>query len=234
MHKLLLTSALLLAPATALSQYTTEAVANPGKIAGKVTFSGPLPALPPERRDKNPEVCGSSHDDQTLLVGAQKGLANAIVYLREVKAGKAMTPVEAKLDQRGCTYVPHTQAVPVGSTLEILNSDALLHNIHAVSGGVTAFNYAMPQSVKQIPKRLTKAGFLTLKCDVHSWMNGTVAVMDNPYFAVTDETGAFSLDGVPPGTYTIAAWQERLGDQSQSVTVSPGATSAINFLFSAH
>ncbi len=196
-----------------------------------MTFAGSPPALSPELRDKSPEVCGSQHENQTLEVGSGGGIKNVIVYLKDIKAGKPMTPVAANLDQRGCTYSPHVQAVPVGSTLSLLNSDPLLHNIHALANGSTVFNYAMPQSVKKIPKRLTKPGFLTIRCDVHSWMNGVVAVMDNPYFAVTDASGKFTLDEVPPGTYKLSAWHERLGEKTQTVTVGPHEATNAGFAF---
>jgi len=220
------------ASGTSLGQYAPEHVSSPGRISGQVTYTGDLPALAAERRDKNPEVCGSSHPDETLRVGTGGGLENVVVYLTDIKAGKAMTPVTANLDQTGCTYVPHLQALPVGSTLNLLNGDPLLHNIHAVEGGATAFNYAMPQSVRKIPKRLTKPGFLAIKCDVHNWMNGVVAVMANPYFAVTDAKGQFTIEDIPPGTYTLAAWQERLGGRTQSVNVGPGETARSHFSFS--
>ncbi len=217
---------------TALGQYVTESLSSPGKVTGRVTYGGSPPALAPEARDKNPEVCGSSHENETLRIGAQGGLKNVVVYLKDIRAGKPMVPVVADLDQSGCTYVPHVQALPVGSTLNLLNNDPLLHNIHALEGGSTIFNYAMPGSVRKIPKRLTRSGFVTLKCDVHAWMNGVVAVLDNPYFAVTDASGNFTIDEIPPGTYTVAAWQERLGEKSQSVTIGAGTTAKLGFSFS--
>jgi plastocyanin len=216
----------------ALGQYASVPLKAPGKISGRVTFAGAVAPLAPETRDKDPEVCGSTHENQTLEVGSQGGLKNVVVYLKDIQAGKPLTPVIADLDQVGCTYVPHVQAVPVGSTLNLLNHDPLLHNIHAVQGGSAAFNYAMPQSVRKIPKRLVKPGFLTIKCDVHGWMNGVVAVLDNPYFAVTDADGSFALDLVPPGTYTIVAWHERLGEKTQSVTIRAGEKAKTEFVFS--
>lgn len=217
---------------TALGQYVAETLHAPGRISGTVTYTGSPPSLPPEARDKNPEVCGSTHENQTLQLGPQGGLKNVVVYLKDIKAGKALVPVVADLDQSGCTYVPHVQALPVGSTLNLLNHDPLLHNIHALEDGSTIFNYAMPQSVRKIPKRLAKPGFLAVKCDVHAWMNGVVAVLANPYFAVTDLNGNFTIDEIPPGTYTIAAWQERLGEKSQSVTLGASETAKTRFTFS--
>jgi plastocyanin len=214
---------------TALAQYTGEVVHSPGRITGRVTFAAPHPDRPPEARDKNPEVCGSTHENETLLIGPEGGVANVVVYLKDIKSGQALVPTTADLDQAGCTYVPHVLAVPVGSTLNLLNGDPLLHNIHALEGGSTIFNYAMPRSVRKIPKRLLKPGFVTIKCDVHAWMNGVVAVLENPYFAVTDAKGNFEFGDVPPGSYTLAAWHETLGEKTQPVTVGPGATAKVRF-----
>lgn len=225
-------AAFVLLSTTALAQYTTADVAGGGKITGKVTYTGAKPELPAEKRDKNPEVCGTTFPNQTLIIGAGNGIKNVIVYLKDIKAGKAMSPTTASIDQKNCSYDPHVQAVEVGTTLEVLNGDPLLHNIHASMGGSTVFNAAMPSTVKKIPRKLSKTGMITIKCDVHGWMNGAIGVMDNPYFAVTGDDGSFTIDGVPPGTYTIDAWQERLHDKTQSVTVAAGASAAANFSFS--
>ena len=216
----------------ALAEYATADVTGGGKITGHVTYKGAKPVLPDEKRDKNPDICGTKGANQTLLVGAGNGIANTIVYIKDIKAGKAMTPVTADIDQKGCSYAPHVQAVPAGSTLNILNDDPLLHNIHASQGGTTVFNYAMPLTVKKIPKKVSKPGFITIKCDVHGWMNGAVGVMDNPYFAVTGEDGSYTIDDVPAGTYTVGAWQERLHDKTAPVTVAAGAPATVDFSYS--
>ena len=182
----------------------------------------PLRPCQPSNATRIPKCAGSNRPSESLQVDPSGGLANVVVYLEDIHAGKALQPIEADLNQVGCTYVPHVQAVPVGSTLNLLNGDPLLHNIHATQGASTAFNYAMPGSVRKIPKKLSRPGFLAIKCDVHGWMNGTVAVMDNPYFAVTDATGSFSIGEIPPGTYQLTIWHERLGKKSQPITIHPG------------
>jgi plastocyanin len=221
-----LTVAAALASSVALADYATAEVAGGGTITGKVTMTGAAPALPPEKRDKNPEVCGTTFPNQTLQVSSTGGIKFVIVYLQDITKGKAMTIGNAELNQEKCAYHPHAQAIPVGTTLTVLNSDPILHNVHASLGATTVFNYAMPLKGQKIPKKLSKAGFVKLKCDVHSWMNGAIAVMDNPYFAVTDDEGHFTIDNVPPGSYTIAVWHERLGEKSQPVTVAAGANKA--------
>ena len=222
----ILAAATALVSSVALADYTTADVAGGGSITGKVTMTGAAPVLAPEKRDKNPEVCGTTFPNQTLQVGTNGGVKFAIVYLKDITKGKAMTIGTAELNQEKCAYHPHAQAIPVGTVLTVLNSDPILHNVHAARGATTVFNYAMPLKGQKIPKKLGKAGFVKLKCDVHSWMNGAIAVMDNPYFAVTDENGAFTIADVPPGSYTLAVWHERLGEKSQPVTVAAGAQTA--------
>jgi plastocyanin len=215
-----------LVSSAALADYATADVAGGGTITGKVTMTGAVPALPPEKRDKNPEVCGTTFPNQTLQLGSNGGIKFVIVYLKDITKGKAMTAGAAELNQEKCAYHPHAQAIPVNTVLTVLNSDPILHNVHASLGASTVFNYAMPLKGQKIPKKLSKSGFVKLKCDVHSWMNGAIAVMDNPYFAVTDENGSFTIDNVPPGSYTLAVWHERLGEKSQPVTVAAGNQTA--------
>jgi plastocyanin len=210
----------------ALADYATADVAGGGTITGKVTMTGAAPALPPEKRDKNPEVCGTTFPNQTLQVSSSGGVKFVIVYLKDITKGKAMAPGAAELNQEKCAYHPHAQAIEVGTTLTVLNSDPILHNVHASLGASTVFNYAMPLKGQRIPKKLTKAGFVKLKCDVHSWMNGAIGVMDNPYFAITDDEGNFTISDIPPGSYTLAVWHERLGEKSQPVTVAAGSQKA--------
>ncbi len=222
----ILAAATVFASGVALADYTTAEVTGGGSISGKVTLTGTKPALPPEKRDKNPEVCGTTFPNQTLQVGETGGIKFVIVYLKDITSGKALTPGTAELNQEKCAYHPHAQAIPVGTTLTVLNSDPILHNVHASLGASTVFNYAMPLKGQKIPKKLSKAGFVKLKCDVHGWMNGAIGVMDNPYFAVTDDNGNYTIDNIPPGSYTLAVWHERLGEKSQPVTVVAGTQKA--------
>jgi plastocyanin len=122
------------------------------------------------------------------------------------------------LDQKNCHYIPHVQAVPVGSTLEIVNSDPMLHNIHGYAGTTTTFNLAMPMKNQRIPRPLKKPGVQTVKCDVHTFMIGYVVVVEAPY-AVTGADGAFAVKGLPAGTYTVSAWHEKFGERTAQVTV---------------
>ena len=217
------------APAGPTTGYQELAVTGGGTVSGKVIFEGAKPTLPLEKRNKDPNVCGKDSPNETLIVGAGGGVKNVIVYLKDIHQGKKFVPAAGSLDQIKCSYAPHVQALPVGSTLTVINSDPVLHNVHASLGAETVFNYAMPIKNQKIPKKLIKVGFVKLKCDVHGWMNGAIGVMESPYFAVTGDDGSFSLTDVPPGSYTVASWHERNGEQSQKVTVTAGGTATANF-----
>ena len=134
------------------------------------------------------------------------------------------------IDQKNCRYHPHVQAASVGSTLEILNSDPMLHNIHGYVGQQTLFNLAMPIKGQKIPRPLPRAGLVSIKCDVHSWMQGYVVVSDTP-FAVDSEDGSYTIKDVPAGTYTVTAWHEKLGTKSEKVTVPATGDATVDFTF---
>ncbi|HUB06696.1 MAG TPA: carboxypeptidase regulatory-like domain-containing protein [Myxococcales bacterium] len=222
------------APAAPATGYTEAAVTNGGTISGKVTLMGAKPKLEPEKRNKDPKVCGTSGPNESLIVGPGEGVKNAIVAITDIHSGKKLAPMDATLDQTKCSYVPHVQAVPMGSNLVVINSDGVLHNVHASQGAATVFNYAMPiKGQKTPPKKLDKAGLIHLKCDVHGWMNGAIAVEDNPYFAVTGDDGSFTLADVPAGSYTLHVWHERLGEQDQKVTVAAGGKATVDFKLAA-
>ena len=123
------------------------------------------------------------------------------------------------LDQKGCEYHPHVLAFPAGSTVEILNPDGVLHNVHSYSKKNSPFNKAQPKFKKKMKVKIAKPEIISVKCDVHGWMSGWLFSAENPYFSVTDKTGSFKLTDVPPGTYNVEVWHETLGKQSQKVTV---------------
>lgn len=213
--------------------YTGSAVTGGGSISGAVAAPG-AKAPPAVKVTKDVQACSSTHQPETVLVGPGGALANAVVYLKDIAAGR---PVEkaakASLDNKGCRYVPHVSVVPVGSTLAIVSSDNVLHNTHALMGSDTIFNVALPIPGMQIPQTLRKPGIVSVKCDAgHTWMSATIFVVEHPYYAVTDASGKYELKDVPPGTYTLAVWHESLGTQEQKVTVAGGKASAASFTLS--
>jgi plastocyanin len=216
----LLSGALLALPASGLAAaYQGGDVKDGGTISGTVKFKGTAPA--PKKLDvsKDKEVCGKSPKmDQSLVVN-NGNLANAVVTITDIKKGKKIDAKKVTLDQKECEYRPHVLAFPAGSTVEILNPDGILHNVHSYSKINSPFNQAQPKFKKTLQVKIDKPEAVEVKCDVHGWMHGWLVATESPYAAVTDNSGAFKLTDVPPGTYTVEVWHEKLGKTSQKVTV---------------
>lgn len=191
-----------------------------GKVFGTVRLEG-VPTKPsPVKIVKDVAACGQEAANEALLVGPERGIANVVVALKGVKVDKAPPPTaQAAVDQVGCRYTPHVQAVTVGTVLNLLNNDAVLHNVHGTAQSATVFNVAMPFKGQKLPTVLKRPGVLKLRCDAgHTWMSAYVLVFEHPYFAVTDKKGAFSIPDVPPGKYTLEYWHEPVDGKSPAVT----------------
>ena len=217
------------------------AVANPvdpataGAVTGVVKFEGPAPAAEPVSMNSDP-YCEKQPPirTETVVVGEGSGLQNAFVYVKD-GLGDRVFPVPSTpvvLDQKGCRYTPHVVGIQVGQTLDLLTSDNTLHNIHAVPQQNREFNRALQLAgMKHTHTFSTKEVMVWFKCDVHKWMNAYVGVLDHPFYAVTTGNGRFELKGLPPGTYTVEAWHEKLGTQTQTVTIGEKQTSDVAFTF---
>lgn len=210
-----------------------------GEITGTVALDGGAPKNEPIRMNADP-VCvkqapGAQSQESFMVGGDGKSLANVFVYVKDgLSGGYEAPPTTAVLDQKGCRYTPHVFGVQVGQPLEIINSDPTLHNIHATPKANREFNNGQPiQGMKMQHTFKAKEVMVPFKCDVHGWMNAFVGVLDHPFFGVTDASGKFSLKGVPPGTYTIEAWHEKLGATTQSVTIAAKETKDITFALKA-
>jgi hypothetical protein len=125
------------------------------------------------------------------------------------------------LDQKTCEYHPYAQIIPVGSTLKILNSDDVLHNVKTVGDSKTTFNIAQPKFKRELSMEFKNPETVQVECNVHGWMNAIIVVTDNPYEALTDANGSFKITDVPPGKYTLKVWHSKLGEQTKEVTVGP-------------
>jgi plastocyanin len=151
--------------------------------------------------------------------------------------GNLKFPVPATavtLDQKGCSYNPRVFGIQVGQSLDIVNSDETLHNIHALPMANREFNRGQAlQGMKYTTVFTTPEVMLPFKCDVHKWMNAWVGVVTHPFYAVSGAGGRFEIKGLPPGTYTIEAWHEKLGTQTQTITVSAKETKDVAFTFKA-
>ncbi len=201
--------------------YEAVTVADGGTIKGKVTFAGAPPAKKKIIPTKDKEACGSDpREVDQIIVGSDKAVQDAIVYLKQVAKGKAWEkPAKPPaIDNVKCDFKPHVQVIPAGD-IEIVNSDPVLHNTHGFLGKLTVFNVALPNQGQRIAKPLKKPGMVRVECDAHGWMLGWVYVADNPYYTVSAKDGTFTLTNVPPGSYTLVAWQEYTGAVEILVTV---------------
>lgn len=210
--------------------------ATAGSITGRVTFAGAAPAPQPLQMDSDPNCVqpGGGATSDSVLVGGDGAVQNVFVYVKD-GLGALRFPIPSNavvIDQKGCRYVPHVLGVQVGQRVEILNSDPTLHNIHAVPTANREFNTGQPiPGMKHAHQFTAREVMVPFKCDVHPWMNAYVGVLDHPFFAVTGPDGSFELKGLPPGTYTIEAWHERFGTQTQMVTIGASETGTAAFSF---
>ena len=228
------------APSEPMSTAPAAAPLDPataGNVTGMVVLQGTPPD--PERIRMNSDpVCvreATSSETEYYVVGDGGSLSNVFVYVKEGLGGRSFpTPSEpVTLDQHGCRYAPHVFGIQVGQTLEIVNGDPTLHNIHATPALNDEFNTGQPIQGMRFERTFTSPEVMVpFKCDVHGWMNAYVGVLDHPYFAVSDGSGTFDISTLPAGDYVIEAWHEELGAQTQNVTVGEQETVEISFTFS--
>jgi len=171
--------------------------------------------------------------DESIVVGPRGGLKNVIVFLEDAPRSTFVLPNPAVLDQVKCVYVPHVLAVQTGETLRIKSSDAVMHNVHLKCQVNPDVNFGFNGiSQRDITLNSAEAPF-PVRCDVHPWMSAWIGVFNHPWFAVTAEDGSFTIQHVPPGHYTLAAWQEVLPQQEQSIDVSATGQTEADFTFEA-
>jgi plastocyanin len=225
----LLTAALLTLPVSSMAAYEGGDVKDGGSISGTVKFKGSAPAAKPLDVSKDKDVCGKTPKTDQSLVVNNGNVEYAVITITDIKKGKKIDAKKVTLDQKGCQYHPHVLAFPAGTTVEILNPDGILHNIHSYSKVNSPFNMAQPKFKKTLEVKIDKPEPIEVKCDVHGWMHGWLIATESPYVAVTDNSGSFKLTDVPPGTYTVEVWQEKLGKSTQKVTVKAKEDAKVNF-----
>jgi hypothetical protein len=193
--------------------YEVVNVESGGSISGTVKWSGPIPTIPRLPITKDPKICDPSgeknRDLQRLVIDRDRGVANTVVYLKDVTRGKAwdLPASEQTLDQHACTYVPHILLVPVGEAMQIKSSDPVLHTVHMM--GAATYNLPFPFQDQFISRTMHISGRVDIKCNAgHVWMNAEALVVPHPYYAITDADGDFTLTDVPPGSYEVEAWHE--------------------------
>lgn len=228
---------MLLAPVVAQG-YEVASVADGGKIAGKVSFKGAVPAPRKIPITKDAKVCGTGEREVVEVAVNGDALKNAVVYVTRIDKGKAWGQIEKPLlDQQGCRFLPEMLVVKKGADITIRNSDPVLHNIHAyeIIGAVrrTMFNVGQPDKgdLKQ-PAKVRRANVIKIECDAHDFMHSWAFAAENPYVAVSSDGGTYAIDNLPAGTYEVKAWHPVLGEKTATVTVKGGATASAAFEFS--
>jgi plastocyanin len=199
-----------------------------GTIRGTVQFTGA--AVDPKKLPVTVDhsVCGKEKDAEDIVLSPEKGIRNVVVSLQSPPPGAkspAALPI-AQMDQEQCMFVPRVVVVPAGGTVEFLNSDRLLHNLHSDSQGNPIFNRTQPRG-RTIPIVLKEPEIIRVNCDLHPWMRAWVVVTDHPFYAITNDQGEFVLDNVPPGAYTLQLWQESLGTVTKDVAVRDEAITTV-------
>jgi len=217
----------------ASTAYRPIDVADGAVLRGRVRFSGRVPAPDTVRITADTAICGTSRVVSRVKVGGESGLADAVVSLTDIEAGEPWpdVPSPPTLDQHGCRFAPHVILARIGDTVRVLNSDAVSHNVHTAGFDNRSVNRTQPAGAAPIALTFAAPEKVRVKCDLHPWMSAWIVVAGHPYQAVTGEAGRFTMSGVPPGTYTLEVWHERLGTRSRTVTLEPGRTLEVDFDF---
>ena len=212
--------------------------ATAATISGKVTFTGKAPARKVIQMGEEAACVRMHHGPvytEEVVVNPNGTLANVFVYVKTGLEGKNFeTPKEpVSIEQTGCSFKPHVIGIQTGQTFAVVNKDPVTHNIHPMPKDNLEWNQGQAPGAPNLERVFSRPEIMIpVKCNVHAWMRSYIGVVAHPYFAVTGEDGSFSLKGLPPGEYTVAAWQEKYGAQEQKVTVGPSATQTVAFSFS--
>jgi plastocyanin len=240
----ILAISLLLAACNSSPQPPQEPVApavdpsTAASLSGRVVFDGTLPPAEVIRMEGDPKCISAAQGEERrteyFVSNDGKSLGNVFVYVKE-GLPQRMYPVPSQpvvLDQQKCRYVPRVLGIQVGQALEVRNSDPLLHNVRGDGAINQPFDFGQPlQGIKTTHTFMTREVMVPVKCQVHAWMRGYIGVLEHPFFAVSDGDGRFSIPQLPPGTYTIEAWHERLGTETQQITVAAKDAKTLDFTF---
>jgi len=208
-----------------------------GTVTGKVTYTG-TPAKPkPIDMAKEPS-CAKQYTaplmTENVVTGSGNTLEYVVVYISAGAPDESSAPSTAvTFDQKGCHYTPHVLAFQVNQDLKVTNSDQTSHNIHPLAKINREWNKSQPPGTPPISEKYDKPEFISVKCNIHPWMHGWFAVVKTSHYAVSDGSGEFKLPNLPPGKYTLTAWHESYGTQTQEVTIDGNETKSANFVFTA-
>jgi hypothetical protein len=212
--------------------------ATAASIKGTIRYIGGNP--PPKRIDmgEDPACVEANHGrrvfDEAVLVSHAGKLANAFVYIEKGLEGKnfAAPQTPAVIDQRGCMFHPHVIGVQINQPVQIVNSDPVTHNIHPLAHLNREWNHSQGPEDPALNRRFAKREIMIpVKCNIHGWMHAYIGVLDHPYFSVSKEDGSFEIPNLPPGSYTLAVWQEQLGNLEQEITITPGQNVVVDFTY---
>jgi hypothetical protein len=222
------------APKPTVSYFKVDP-ATAGSVTGKIAYRGKPPARKPIDMSEDPTCVAAHHGkvfDESVVVGS--GLANVFVYIKSGLEGKTFeVPSEpVVINQSGCQFHPHVLGVQVNQPFRITNSDPVTHNIHPMAEINREWNHSQGPGDPPLNRKFLKPEIMIpVKCNIHGWMHAYIGVLDHPYFAVSKDDGSFEISNLPPGNYTLATWQEKLGTQEQQITVAPGGHTAINLTY---
>jgi plastocyanin len=223
------------APEAAAESFKVDP-ATAATVMGKVTFEGDPPKAPPLNMSAEPD-CAKLHSSPVFpeVVAVNGGmLANVFVWVKGGLEGKTFAPSAESvvLDQKGCLYSPHVIGLQANQELQITNSDSFSHNVHPLPKTNREWNKS--QTPGSAPEKTTfprQELMIAVKCNIHPWMRSYISVVDHPFFAVSGADGSFTIQGLPPGTYTVEAIHESLGTKEASVTVTESGTAEVSFNF---
>lgn len=218
------------------SSMITSARPSGGTVSGKITYEGTPAKQKPIDMSKEPS-CAKQYSEppttETVVTGPNNALDNVVVYISAGAPDEAAPSKAAVFTQKGCRYMPHVLAFQVNQELNVLNDDQTSHNIHPLAKINREWNKSQPPGAPPIVDKYDKAEMIPVKCNIHPWMHGTFAVLKNSHYAISSGDGSFTLPNLPPGKYTITAFHESYGDQSQEVTISGSETKTVSFTFKA-
>jgi plastocyanin len=217
----------------------TVDTATAATLTGRVTFVGAVPT--PDRIVVNHDAAclqalGSNSASEAVLVSADGGLQNVFIHVKDAFAeySFAVPATAFVLDQKGCKYTPRVFGIRAGQTMEIINSDDTMHNVHALPMTNQEFNKGLALRGQRMTQVFTAPEVMVrFKCDVHAWMSAWVGVMAHPFFSVSAADGTYSIKGLPPGSYTVEAWHEKFGVRSAKTTLAASQTQTLSFTFDA-
>lgn len=213
--------------------------AGDGTITGSVKLNGTPPHMRGIDMSKDPYCVKANANNspkmENVVVGSGGGLENVVLYISEGLSSTTESSTVGVFDQKNCQYTPHVLAMDVGEQFKVVTSDQTAHNIHPNPNPMTGnipWNQSQPPGAPPIVKSWKAPEMIEVKCNIHPWMHGWFAVVKGPY-ATTDADGNYTIKNVPPGSYTLTAWQETYGNQTAKVTVASGQAAKADFTFTA-